>query len=120
MSWDEEVGEQVADALRYFSNNFRNYKLFFTTIQIQPLDLRFPQFQIIVEEELIELRRFHRRAGQHGVHLATMMDVVDEEVGEQIADALRYFSNNFRNYNNYSSPPFKSNLSTSASLSFRS
>ena len=32
------------------------------------------------QEELVELRRLHRRAGKHGVRLAAMMDLVLEEM----------------------------------------
>ena len=47
-----------------------------------------PHLQIIVEQELVQLRRRHRRARQHRVHLAAMMDVVHEEMGQDIADAF--------------------------------
>ena len=44
---------------------------------------------IVVEEELVELRRLHRGAGQHRMHLAAMVDLVQEQMREQIADASR-------------------------------
>ncbi len=41
-----------------------------------------PCWRILREEELVELRRRHGRARQHGVCLPTVMDLVDEQVAE--------------------------------------
>ena len=49
-------------------------------------DLRLPQLDVIVEQKLIQLRRRHRGAGQHGVHLAAMVNVVQEDMGENVSD----------------------------------
>ena len=43
----------------------------------------------MVQPEIIELRRFHRRSGQHGVNLPAMVDVVGEKMREEAVDALR-------------------------------
>ncbi|OWK19774.1 hypothetical protein AJ88_39735 [Mesorhizobium amorphae CCBAU 01583] len=55
----------------------------------QPLDLFFPELRIIVEQELVQLWRRYRGARKHGVHLAAVMDVVQEDVGEDVADFFR-------------------------------
>ena len=43
---------------------------------------------VVVEEELVELRRGDGGAGEHGVGLAAVVDLVLEEVGEEGVDAL--------------------------------
>lgn len=41
-----------------------------------------PCWRILREEKLVELRRGHLRARQHGMDLAAVMDLVDEQVAE--------------------------------------
>ena len=50
--------------------------------------LRLPPVGIEGEEVFVELRRRHRAAGQHGVDLAAMVDLVLEEMRQEIADRL--------------------------------
>ena len=52
------------------------------------VDLLAPQLDVVVEEEFVELRRLHRCSGQHRMHLAAMVDLVDEQMRQQVADAL--------------------------------
>ena len=52
----------------------------------QPL-LVAPQILFAGQEELVELRRLDRRAAQHGVRLAAMMDLVLEEMLQDRGDA---------------------------------
>ena len=56
--------------------------------QPQPRNLFAPQLEIVVEEELVELRRLHRGSRQHRMHLAAMVDLVNEQMRQEIADAL--------------------------------
>jgi len=47
-----------------------------------------PQRELLTQEELVELRRLHRRSGEHGVDLTAMMDLVLEEVRQHVPGAL--------------------------------
>lgn len=44
-----------------------------------------PNPGVEIEEIFIELRRLHDRAGEHGVRLTAMMNLMGEEVKQQIA-----------------------------------
>jgi carboxymethylenebutenolidase len=50
--------------------------------EYQLREVRRPQVRLVGAIELVQLRRLHIRAGEHRVHLAAVVDVVLQEVGE--------------------------------------